>query len=397
MGKHKKHNRGEVEPTIWENMENMASTMESQELLRTGLLMVSLVPTLPPEPTLPVGPTQLSSILGRQAWARIPRPSQPTLLPHLRLMELQVSSLMLEVTPEVILQDKGVQAVGAKLQGIQLDGSAELFRPTVRPAPNFSAEKDCEAMRHAMKGAGTDERTIIGIISQRSNAQRQDIAKFYKTMFGRDIIADLESELSGNFRETIMALFKPPAYYDAWSLNNAMEGNRQELTPEQLQLIRTQGPAAVVDVNLARQDAQKLQQAGVKRLGTDESAFITVLALRHMYQLQATFDEYQKLTGKDLLSAIASETSGDFETGLRAIVRTMKNRPEYFADKLHDSIKFLGTNDSRLIRIVVSRSEIDLQDIKDVYLPKYKKTLESDVASDTSGDYKRLLVAIIGH
>lgn len=304
-----------------------------------------------------------------------------------------------------------------------------------------------------MKGAGTDERTIIGIISQRSNAQRQDIAKYYKTMFGRDIITDLESELSGNFREAIMGLFKAPAYYDAWSLNQAMQGagtkenvlieilctrtnqqirdivanykqhfqrdlekditddtsghfkklliscaqgNRQELTLQQIQMIRAQGPSAAVDINLARQDAQKLQEAGVKKLGTDESAFITVLALRHMYQLQATFDEYQKLTGKDLLTAISSETSGDFETALCAVVRTAKNRPEYFADKLHDSIKFLGTDDSRLIRIIVSRSEIDLQDIKEAYLAKYKKTLESDVASDTSGDYKRLLVAIVG-
>ncbi|XP_076459510.1 annexin-B12-like isoform X2 [Babylonia areolata] len=348
----------------------------------------------------------------------------------------------------------GVEGLGQQMQQVQLDGCAELFRPTVRPAPNFSAEKDCEALRHSMKGAGTDERTIVGIIGQRSNYQRQEIAKFYKTMFGRDIIQDLESDLSGNFRETIMALFKAPSYYDAWSLHNAMQGagtkegvlieilctrtnhqikdivacykkhfkrdleqdiisdtsghfkkllvscsqgNRQELTPQQLQQIRTQGPAAVVDVNLAREDAAKLHQAGVKRLGTDESAFIMVLALRNMYQLQATFEEYQKLAGKDLLSAISSETSGDFETGLRAIVRSAKNRPEYFADKLHDCVKGMGTNDSRLIRIVVSRSEIDLQDIKDVYLSKYKKTLESAVASDTSGDYKRLLLGIIGH
>ena len=78
------------------------------------------------------------------------------------------------------------------------------------------------------------------------------------------------------------------------------QGNRHELTAQQLQQIRAQGPAAVVDMNLAREDAAKLHQAGVKRLGTDESAFISVLALRNMYQLQATFDEYQKVSAVQL-------------------------------------------------------------------------------------------------
>lgn len=40
--------------------------------------------------------------------------------------------------------------------------------------------------------------------------------------------------------------------------------------------------------------------------------------------------------------------------------------------------------------------QIDLQDIKEVYLAKYRKTLAMAIASDTSGDYKRLLLAIVG-
>ena len=41
----------------------------------------------------------------------------------------------------------------------------------------------------------------------------------------QDLIKDLESELSGDFRETIMAMFRPTTFYDAWSLHEAVKVN----------------------------------------------------------------------------------------------------------------------------------------------------------------------------
>lgn len=55
-----------------------------------------------------------------------------------------------------------------------------------------------------------------------------------------------------------------------------------------------------------------------------------------------------------------------------------------------------GTDDLTLIRIIVTRSESDLQHVKKEFERLYDRTLLSAVKSETSGDYKRALCAIIG-
>ena len=62
-------------------------------------------------------------------------------------------------------------------------------------------------------------------------------------------------------------------------------------------------------------------QAGEGQLGTDESAFNTVLCSRNVAQLRATFEAYSQLTDRDIEEAIMSETSGALQDGYLALGR----------------------------------------------------------------------------
>jgi annexin A7/11 len=54
-------------------------------------------------------------------------------------------------------------------------------------------------LRKAMKGFGTDETAIIGVLCRRTAAERKKISLTFKTMYGKDLEKDLKSELSGHF------------------------------------------------------------------------------------------------------------------------------------------------------------------------------------------------------
>lgn len=311
--------------------------------------------------------------------------------------------------------------------------------PTVKPAENFNAESDAEALRKAMKGFGTDEQAIIDILGYRSNAQRLEIVKTYKTMFGKDLIKDLEGELSGGLKVLCRGLCMSPEHFDAMCLNKAIKGlgtDEQVLvevictrTNEQIRKFKetykklygkeleedvagdTSGhfkrlligllqadrdESKEFDRNKAKQDAQAIFEAGEKKLGTDESRFNVILVSRSYAQLRATFQEYAKLANKDIEDSLKSEMSGDLLQGMLAIVRCIRGKASHFAKELYKSMKGLGTDDDRLCRVIVSRCEVDMVQIKEEFQKQYKQTLAMFIADDISGDYKNLCLALIG-
>lgn len=63
-----------------------------------------------------------------------------------------------------------------------------------------------------------------------------------------------------------------------------------------------------------------------------------------------------------------------------SLVKSVRNNSAYFAKRLHESMAGFGTNDRSLIRIVATRCEIDMVEIKNAYMSMYGKSLETDIA-----------------
>ncbi|KAM6265795.1 annexin A8-like protein 1 [Porphyrio hochstetteri] len=311
---------------------------------------------------------------------------------------------------------------------------------SVTGALNFDPTPDAQILYKAMKGLGTDEQAIIDVLTKRSNMQRQQIAKSFKGQFGKDLIESLKSELSGDFERLMVALMYSPFKYDAKELYDAMKGvgtsdgviieilasrtkaqikeiikaYKEEYGSdleediksetsgyfEQILVCLLQGErdnaTLYVDTALALQDAEALFAAGEKIRGTDEIQFITILCTRSATHLLKVFEEYQKLAGKSIEDSIKSETRGSLEDAMLAIVKCTRNVHCYFAERLYHALEGAGTSDGTLIRVIVSRSEVDLNLIKAEFKRIAGKTLSSMILDDTSGDYKTALLNLCG-
>lgn len=317
--------------------------------------------------------------------------------------------------------------------------SQEACYSTVTPYPNFSAASDVAVLEKAIKAKGVDEETIITLMVQRSNEQRQKIKEVYQQSTGKALTVAMKSALTSHLEDTVLALLMTPAQFDAYQLRKATKGlgTNEDLLVEILasrsnseinkikaafkeeykkdleEVIKseTSGDFTLallamlkanryegsdVDVEQAKRDGKALFEAGENVKGTDVAVFIDILTSRSGPQLSTTFQKYAELSNHDLPKAIEMELKGDIEDCLVDIVKCAWSKPAFFAEKLHLAMKIPGTHEDTLIRVMVSRSEVDLKKVIDEYKVMFERTLQQDIMAETSGYFEKILLGLCG-
>lgn len=300
-------------------------------------------------------------------------------------------------------------------------------------------DEDCATLKQAMKGLGTDELSIINVLCTKPNLHRFMLRQRYNKLYSKDLVEELKSELSGNLLKTCQYLLYSPYEIDCRSLYNAMKGLgtkedtlieiiatcpsyqlsqdkilfKQLYDTELVDYIKKETSGHFREILVAmleckrhtnnqtinlpelEGEAKLLYEAGAKKVGTDEKTFTRIFTTYSQIEMTKIAEYYESIAGVDLYTSLKSEFSGDAEKMLKAILYASINEPEYFARRIRNAIKGLGTDDSALIRLIVSRKDLDLGLAKKYYAKIFGSDMISDVRSDLSGDYRTIITKLL--
>ncbi|KAE8670613.1 hypothetical protein F3Y22_tig00112114pilonHSYRG00020 [Hibiscus syriacus] len=202
-------------------------------------------------------------------------------------------------------------------------------------------------------GWGTDEKAIISVLGHRNAAQRKQIRAAYEELYQEDLIKRLESELSGDFERAV---------YRGYWIGSA--ANRD----------------AVFDTNIPWRKMLLLTPRRHPK-GTYDGEEINTRLANSEAKFSMMLSKTRNLTMKKLSGSVLPLRSNcqvmNFVLVLRTAVRCLNDPKKYFE------------------KSDCTRAEKDLKDTKS-FIARNSVPLDQAVAKDTSGDYKALLLTLLG-
>lgn len=291
-----------------------------------------------------------------------------------------------------------------------------------------------EEFNKAIKSGAVNENAIVSILSNLSSEERLKLRQEYKEKYGHPIQEDINDTLSFKLKDLTLAMFDSQYEFDARELHRALHSFINDdkticeifaSRPKEHLCIVNEAYKQFYDITL-REDIQKetgkeycafllaimdtprpegstldkegafevvrnIKGYGLKSYGKDVNLFKSVFLEKSREDLINISRAYNTLEGINFFDAIKTEVGGKNCKLLKAILFAVTSPSEYFSKKVYKAIRGLGTDANALYRIIISRSEIDMDIMRDYYYIFRKTSIKEDILGDLSGSYGQIL------
>ena len=280
-------------------------------------------------------------------------------------------------------------------------------------------------------GAKKDD-IILDIAKSYNLQNRIAIAQYYKAAYNKTLFDDITSKIGGDFGNCVALMFLTPLEFCIHNLKIGLKKSNEcvfemltSKTPDELKIIenaykRNTGKELKADItktfsgaignnllnlfevprttntnpNVNECDiyAKKLMDKEPKYWTEDENLFKEIFIQRSPEELILIARCFLKKTGNNLMDVIEKKSKGKHQILLKEILYNNIMPHELFAEKIYYAIKGVGTDEDVLSRVLVSRSELDMPLMREIYQFKYNITMKEDIIGDTSGSYQKICV-----
>ena len=296
-------------------------------------------------------------------------------------------------------------------------------------------EKNCKDLEKALDSKDTN--FIIKTIGSFKSKYRIRIGKKFKEITGKDLLSEIKRFFDGDLYEFIKALFTDPIEYDAESIhlaikdqeslleiiltrpnsvikqimqkyfdiykanleetiNNSVIGDFKKLISTLLKCGRNEEDT--LSSEEIEEKANELVEAEYDDWNLNEnSPFCLFLTKYTRNEMVAIAKIYNKKANKNIEQKVQDVFSGDIKKFLQITLYCVISPSEYLATRINDALSGISVNIRLLIRILTTRSDLDLYKIIKYYQLLYKKDLKDTLSTLIKDDMGKLMIEIINN
>ena len=222
-------------------------------------------------------------------------------------------------------------------------------------------------LHHLKLGLKKNDDTVFEILTSKNSEELKIIEKIYKMDTGLDLKNEISKKFKGIISKNLLLLFDIPR-----SINTNPRKNECERL------------------------SKLLAETEIKNWVEDEKIFKEIFVQKSPEELVLIARYYYKTTGNNMLEIIDKKLKGKNQKLIKELLYNNIMPHELFAEKINSAIKGLGTDEETLTRVLVSRHEIDMPLIREIYEYKYNVEMIKDIEDDTSGMYQKLCMFLAG-